>query len=478
MGICIIWGGIVGYMSAIKTKIASPESDIMIVTNWKIGNTAISWQRFMKRNAEYTTYISEQDELLQMKNIGNETAKMWKFWEILKGEIDFWLHGIHSDMEPLPFVDKQEWFGPRLGSIDDSSWMPWYAILQWLYQYSQKLNIHILIAEAIELISEKTKKIPYDQIISGIRVSSREYLNTYIIHADMYVLANGSSAGIMFHSTNIPILHSSHVLAYEQDCSLINGDLHLFHPFGRTSQSRVIQCGCYETDHLADAKIYLNGVLDTKTTELLHVHKAHYEFPAICKRFLDAWGRIRIKFPTGKEEFAQVSHHYSHLGIETIDGIKVLWYRNLWALWDSSSIGYWNGHRIRLPGTALSKCMVDAHLFTYESLRHNTHTKCIISEDWEISAWMNINKAILWNLKSINTSYLFQYYFHKDTFHLNTVKKWVEALLQLPQSPLRDLSIGITYALRMRILDKNTRFTSFKKTVVENFILEYKRGLF
>jgi hypothetical protein len=216
--------------------------------------------------------------------------------------------------------------------------------------------------------------------------------------------------------------------------------------------------GCFETDVLDKATIYLRGpsgqydLLDEETTRLLSQHQAHYQFAEISKRFIKHGGVVRMLFPDQTEKLGRVSHHYSHMGIETEDGVAVAGVHNLLAVGDAAGTGYWCGHRVRYPGVALANCLVGAALASDALLSRPRASRTV---EWESApagtpgVMETISPRADRALKEINTSGLFDFAFGLDPEA--GCLAWVEELTRVWEqtegtNPLLEISLACAFA--------------------------------
>ena len=170
----------------------------------------------------------------------------------------------------------------------------------------------------------------------------------------------------MFCSTNAVIQRSSQELAYEAGIPLSGASLFMVHVFGKGNHIYADKAGCYQTDQLSEAEVYLKSssdafdYFDKDTTNLLGNHQAHHYFNDIARRIWKHGGVSELRFPDGKKEYARLAHHYSHLGVSTTDGVCVPNISNLYATGDATGNLYWTGYGIRLPGVALTATLLSA----------------------------------------------------------------------------------------------------------------------
>lgn len=244
----------------------------------------------------------------------------------------------------------------------------------------------------------------------------------------------------------------------------------MFHPFSRiTLQGRSIR-GCFETDNLTDATLYFSdGTIDYETMSLLKDHVAHYQFPEICKRFLEH-GWIIFFQDNNVKMSAHVAVHSSSLGLKTYDGVWLVGFSNLQAVWDASSIWYWNGNQIRIPWMALSKCMVDSYLVTKNLSSHGNSLQ-IFPYLGKLNIKIHRKESII---QKINTRFLLKFTFTNIDFTMRDIVNWTEEPLLLPESLDREISIGIVYPHWQRLTYKTMDHTFFPQEMVEDFKKNYR----
>jgi len=394
----MIGAGIAGLMSAIRIKETDPDVDLMVVDKEKpTGNTQISGLRFRQKN------ISEH---MIMRNGGGLTQEIKLFASIASEELDR-LSGF------LPNENRSEWFGPQfMGGIGA-------LMLEKLRKTAIEIGVVFIRGDVVRLIRENNR------IIGAVTEDKK-------ITADMIILANGTAMGELFFSTNRPIKHSAHMLAFQAGLPLQDSTVHMFHPFGRCDYMGKPQMGCFETDKLAGAKVsYLTGNKDDEITEILKDHKAHDSFPEISQKILRNGGIVRLDFPDGSSRYARVLHHYGHMGIITEDGVKVKDMENVLAVGDASNLGYWTNHKERLPGTALLKCLVDAriaadHVSAMPVSEKVGNFKLEKLSQEEVSK-TEIDHGTGCRFKEINTEMLFLMNFGNEN-RAEKAAKWVEKL--------------------------------------------------
>ncbi|VVD59280.1 hypothetical protein PCO31110_00015 [Pandoraea communis] len=459
MSVCIIGGGLAGIALSINLKMSDLDEEVVLVTDARPSNTRVAGQRFRNRVAHQTGDRVEQlEKLFADRNGGVVTDAMKRFALLSVSELSRWLslnpadHGI--DLPPLDFDDEPTWFGPQLGRPNEWGNARGFALMQWLSELAKGLGVRTVQGTVTRLSRQA-------DIIEHVTVQTKQpdgSIGRNLLRADTYVLAGGNPGGALFQSTNVEIRHSPHELAWEAGLSLTDLDLTMFHILGNCDRAGAARVGCFETDVLDQATIYLRSasghfdVLDEETTHLLAQHQAHYQFAEISKRFIRHGGVVRIVFPDQTEKLGRVSHHYSHMGIETHDGFTVAGMRNLFAVGDAAGTGYWCGHKVRFPGVALVNCIVGAALVNDAVARRAAATRAI---EWEAVTVDSRNSGPAEsamggrNLKEINTSGLFDFAFGSDP-EAGTLA-WADALTTVWKrtdgvNPLLEISLACAFA--------------------------------
>ena len=199
------------------------------------------------------------------------------------------------------------------------------------------------------------------------------------ISSDRIVLANGSPTGRVFGdgSTNREIMKTAVELALtgnliglpEDSFEIAGGDLFMVHPFGKLNKKGKV-VGCHPTDDLDGSNIYagdkrLNGV-----EEALDNHSAHSNFTSItrnmwCSRESGAYAFQK----NGKRISFKPAIHYWHVGLKP-SGDYVKLAPGLYVAGEAGNTGrYFTGER--LPGTALTMCLVDAYQIALDIANQN-----------------------------------------------------------------------------------------------------------
>lgn len=353
MSICIIGAGLAGLSASIKLKLLYPKQEIVILDGFYSGsNTQIAGQRYRERaSGKGNDPINEIAQLLADRNHGILTNEMKIFAKLAVDNLNFWKtfnpkeFGINLD--GLVFRDNNLWFGPQLGQANKFGNGRGLSILLWFKNLAKALGVEIINAEvyAINRINDKIRNV-----FALIKSDSLDYvINQVDIYADYFILAGGNLGGRMFLSTNAQIYNSPQELAFDAGFSLIDSTLYMFHIAGYCNAEGIPKAGCFETDNLSGFQVYLQdnkaknqfNLLDKETTKLFEEHKAHYYFDVIAKKFIKHGGRIMLSPSDGGcNLFARVSHHYSHIAVQTQNGVNVSNASNLFAVGDASGMGY------------------------------------------------------------------------------------------------------------------------------------------
>ena len=442
--IAIVGSGIAGLATAILAKEKNPDSDITVLEK-RIpqSNSQIAGQRYRSRaNHSVTGDPNQVAELMAQRNLGVLTPQMSQFATMSTTEIEHW-----KEEYDMPMRDELEWFGPQFGDPSRSVGFG-RQVLGHLRNIAINKNIHFLEGEASGL-SRDGDQIQSLELFDSVNQRIRK------LGATIFIIANGSAGGVLFHSTNKQISNSAHELAFRANLPLVGSTINMLHPFARCDNQGNPRVGCYETDNLADADIYLGLSGDDKdemTTDLLRRHEAHQNMPSIAKHFHSNGSIVRIAHPSQPEALARVSHHYSHLGIKTTDGVSVEGVRNGFAVGDASSIGYWTSYKERIPGAALAKCLVDAALtaagIDLKSQKPNPTIEHPLNPEKDRSySGSTISKEV----KDINTDYMVSWKL-ADTAEeqLLISERWQQSLArEQGESTLLDLSNKIAIAHRL-----------------------------
>jgi len=455
MSVCIIGDGLAGLACAAKLKLANPSVEILLIGNGRAGNTMVAGQRFRPR-IENKKGIREGKELVGLfeeHNLDETLSPINLFTMVASNELRFWafVHCMYPDIisEPLPWSQQDSWFGPQWGKANRSGAGRGRSVIRWFRNICLKLGVLFLDGTVVRLQRNRgsIEYIVLQDAVQNVRVRSC-----------CYVLAGGSIGGRMFSSTNVPILNSPQELAFEAGCELSGATTHMFHILGNVKSTGESKTGCYETDLLSSKQIFLYSaanskynIYDAATTALLSQHKAHNHFHEICERFLEHGGTVEIRDQESGRRYARVSHHYSHLGVRTDDGVTVSGLNNLYAIGDACSTGYWTEYQSRKPGLALTNCLVTACLVSAklanmnnrDSIYQEVSGKSDVSIDGSDQVQISFEKS----LRSINTECLLDIHFSSEIGIAGKARLWRERLRELSPVPgcsavLYDISLA------------------------------------
>lgn len=404
MSICIIGSGLAGLTTAIKTKIGSPQAEIVVLEKkQRESNTQIAGMRFRERLPTQSVGDSDLGKLFASRNQGIITPEMQYFSDHIVEELQFWqtLHTYLPGIQPLPFQNEQVWFGPQWGDGKG------IVVLKWLESVAQELGIHFIKGEVLSL-----KK-------SGSQIEKIQYFNEveqrlHSLYADLYVLAGGSVGGSLFNSTNKEIRHSSQELAFQAGLPLVGGTTNMIHPFGRCREDGTPAIGCFATDDLAGFTVrYQDGSLDEETTHQLASHTAHDYFPEIAQRFWEKGGVVQLESPAGEIQWARVSHHYSQFGIKTKDTVAAAGVENLYVAGDAAS---WltTNYATRFPGVGLSKCLIDAKRIQERIAGFGEGNSTVSIADGNTVFTEDVPRAEKIALRELNTHFLLRHIFFPE----------------------------------------------------------------
>lgn len=486
MAICIIGGGFAGLMVAIKTKRANPRFDVLLLEKQAPeSNTQISGMRLRAGiNNRRTNGATEIIELFMRRNTGVVTRPMRLFAETAVAELDYW----HRLPGFVGYEDRPEWFGPQWGVANRAGMGHGKSVLNWLRQQALAQGVNVMRGEAQQL-----ELTPQGSSVEAALVAQGEWgtsgaVAVVDVRADVYVLAGGGSGGRLFLSTNKQIRHSSHELAYAAGLPLVDSTIHMIHPFGRCKTDGTPLLGCYETDHLAGASVYVGVSMDRKhlhglSSKLLAHHEAHSHFPELVNEFNRGGGVVQLALPNGSVKVARVSHHYHHLGVETTDGVRVAGLDNLYAVGDASGLGYWTNHNERFPGFALVKSLVDAALVAHaiqETLGATPRRPVSVER---ASGWSSVRERsghtekYVTSLRLVNSRHLADLFAASDVVGQDmATASWIEAVETVAAwvgwTPLLEIALGMAYAHREVSADRSTEPLRIDRELVRRLIAE------
>lgn len=355
--VCVFGAGLGGLLAALRLRDRCPDMHVVVVEkSIPESNTQLSGMR-VRLGIPHQRHdpIAEIRTLLARRNNGVVTDPMQRFAEVLVAEIAHW-HGVPGF---VPHKDLPEWFGPQWGAANRAGYGRGRSVLDWLRRAAARAGVEFLPAVLRRL------EVTGDRVTSALVMLPGGV--PAVLEATTYVIASGSATGLLFSSTNKKIHWSGHEVAFDSGIPLNGSTLHMIHPFGNSDAHGTSRVGCLETDLLAESTVRVTGMegatfVDEHTTDLLARHAAHDHFPELTRRLSGYRQPLRLAHPDGRVTYARVAQHYHHLGIRTVDGLRLIGLRNAYAVGDAAGIGYWTNFHERQPGFALSKCLVDAAL--------------------------------------------------------------------------------------------------------------------
>lgn len=429
----VVGAGLAGLVTALKIKESDDNQNVTVIDKpQRQSNTQIAGQRF-RAGISHRREDAQAEilEVLAQQNDGLRTSNMETFSTIAAVELSEWPQKIG-----FPGLrDEKHWFGPQWGQPNAANNGRGLSVLRWLE--------NACISQGIKVVTGSVENIAIEEgIVQSLGVENER--RQFELQANNYVLANGSVGGSLFESTNRNITGSAPEIAYSAGIPLTGFGAHMIHPFGRSSEDGQHRIGCHETDALKDGKVYLldndnKKIHDSYITALLANNEAHHNFREICERLAFYSLRAIVVLPDGREIFTKMSHHYSHIGIDTEDGVKTKTVDNLYAVGDASSIHFWTEGQTRLPGFALSRCLVDAQLVADHVQARSSHAQ-IQPITQVIASKKFADRGVSKKLKEINTKHLFKDFGGS----YDTSSYWIDELLSerytLGDAALFDLS--------------------------------------
>lgn len=437
MSICIIGAGIAGLTAAIKLKISNPSNQILIIDS-RNSNSQIAGQRYRSRG-KILGMDGTSDLLATMaeNNGGRTTPEMEVFASTINEELNYWLKlnpkELGINLSYLNSQDNAEWFGPKLGLAATSKTNSHGAdVIWWFRNLAEGLGISILQGTVTDLQLDS-------ESIRGVytTIKDRGVYSNAIIYSDIFMFAGGNPGGRMFHSTNKSIRSTPIELLWKHGVSLVDSGIIMWHPFGRSTSTRNRKVGCFETDTLAGSQVFLYNqarncydLYDADTSALLNKHEAHYHFDEISQRFFEHGGTVKIVSPDNNELYASLSHHYSHIAVSTESLVKVKGIGNAFAIGDTAGVGRYTNNKIRLPGVALSACLVDAEMVCRELASSQVGEAIRIEPTQTVYTKQRIDAQKEQQIiRDINTSAAISAIYGHDT-STNHFKAWRKSLVQ------------------------------------------------
>lgn len=430
----IVGAGLAGLATALKIKEFDNTQNVTVIDKpQKQSNTQIAGQRFRAGISHIREDVqTEVLEVLTQQNDGIQTTDMEIFSATLAKELVKW-----PKMTGFPGLqDEKRWFGPQWGRPNAANNGRGLSVLRWLEKACLSRGVTFATG-CVDSISVE------DGAVEGLNIESGG--QHFELQANNYILANGSVGGSLFESTNRDISRSASELAFSAGVPLVGFSGHMIHPFGRSSADGRHHIGCHETDALRGGDVYLltedgKKVHDTRITALLANNEAHHNFREICERLAFYSFRAAVVLPDGSEVFTKMSHHYSHIGVDTEDGVKVNDIENLYVAGDAGSIHFWTEGQTRLPGFALSKCIVDAALIA-EHIQNSPSSRQVRPVRQAVSVHAKPNDLLIRKkLKQINTKHLFKGFNSSADIPLSWIDELLSERVSLGGSALFDLS--------------------------------------
>ena len=298
MPVCIIGGGLSAHAAAAKLLIENPKASVVILNDGGPSNSSLAGQRYRTRVADSRKSAKDSFvEMLASRNGGKETEPMRQFAKTSIDETKFWQalepRELGVDLPSLASTDRPEWFGPQFGTSNAVGTGHGRSATNWFKKLARGLGATTMEGSVTSL----NRELNYIESVNAQTRAGQQLT----IAAEHFVLAGGSVGGRMFESTNVPIQNSPQELAWEAGFGLVDATKFMFHIMGNVGKDGSSRPGCFETDKLDQAKVYLpikagsdKEYLDKYTTDLLRNHKSHYKFSEISRRFISTGGKCRI----------------------------------------------------------------------------------------------------------------------------------------------------------------------------------------
>jgi len=359
----IFGGGLAGLALAISVQEELSGWQVTLVDKrFPQSNTQLSGMRFREGVANRRTRSAEEILELFTRRTGTEPSTlMEKFAETAAVELRRW----ESRPDFVGSDDRPDWFGPQWGAPNRAGKGRGKSTLDWLRRVAKQSGVMVEDGELRRLHVHQGSITGAEVAVERDGVRVRE-----VQHASAYVLANGTSTGLLFESTNRTIDWAAHEVAFASGLPLVGATVHMIHPFGNADSTGAPRIGCLETDLLAGAEVHVSQRDGTfrehpRLTELLAKHEAHYHFPDIVRELSAGGGTTRLHLPDLRQLTATVAEHYYHMGVEAeADGVSIAGTDNGFAVGDASGIVAWTDYQERFPGFALTKCLIDARVVT------------------------------------------------------------------------------------------------------------------
>jgi hypothetical protein len=353
----VVGNGISGLVCALYIKITQPQHDVVVIDKGGSSNSKLSGQRYRTR----LNGLCDPNLFCNSTNFpGADVLRLREFFSLGSGVIKDFTEGaaFKGLTECLQEQDRPEWFGPQLGKTTADGRGVGTSVLSWLRAALAVLGVVFKSGRVVEL-----------RIGGGSRIEGAFFVSSdgaaELLEADNWVIATGDPSGTLFHSTNAENEASLMGDLVAAGCKVRDAGIFMMHMAGNSDSDGRSKRGCLETDLLEHHDVYLQGegggftVRHDEITDLLRQHKAHYHFKAICREII-SHGGMAMYANANSVKYGRVMHHYSHIGLDTVDGVTITGLCNAYAIGDASAIGYWTGPGERLPGTALMHCLATA----------------------------------------------------------------------------------------------------------------------
>jgi hypothetical protein len=350
MSTVIVGAGISGLATAIFIKESSPREDVAILYDGG-SNSSISGNRFRSGADNKPDDLQAMIDAISSREYGADNTNQ---------VIDFCILG-RTALERFSRIDGLSahydpcWFGPKITSsfADKNHRAPAPNTLNYLKGLASDKGVRIA-RYAVTSLNHSAS--------SGWQCRTDR---GPLITSDRVVLASGSPCGRAFgpDSTNRSISGSAVELVLGEkiegiDESSIHGVGNIMlHPFGKLSPDGTSVVGCYATDSISDTEVYTEGKRNYYIEEMLRLHTAHSSFPEIIGKVGLEGANYFVKEGV-KHPFAPAVHYW-HVGLKP-EGSYIEMLPGLFVAGESgNTIRYFDSER--LPGTALTMCLADAH---------------------------------------------------------------------------------------------------------------------
>ena len=360
MGVTVVGAGLAGLAASAMVKLTVPEAQVTVVEReHPRSNTALAGQFLLSRGPSRSGggepqslrgFISQQyGDHEQAMDFAERALHDTAWWEELM------VSGGRSaglDLSPLSVEHDPAWFGPRLGTPGMPSTARAKEVIAWTAELASRLGVQFVRADV------RCLELHPNPLLHAVSESAESRGQELLIEDEYCVLAGGNPGGSLVRSTNRHN-RSSVALAYEAGLPIGGATVHMLHPFGIPGHGSAPR-GFYDTGSLQGAIVsFADGAVDHETTELLAMRLAVYHLPEIVKRFHEHGGKAFLAFPDGRHAECLVTHHYSHIGVHTTDGITSPSTARVLAAGDAA-VMHWTGLIERPSGAGLTRCLVDA----------------------------------------------------------------------------------------------------------------------